>query len=400
MGNSRTYDIVVVGAGIVGLTVALEIRRRQPSATIAVFEKEEELGKHASGRNSGVLHAGIYYGSDTLKAKVCSSGSRAMQKYASERGIRMENTGKVIVATRPESAFQIDVLQKRAEANGICAQRLDAKALREIEPHAVSCGDALFSPDTAVIDAKRVLKELHRDLLSSGIDLLLATRIQAVNPEGKTCTANNGIYSYGHLLNCAGAHADKIAHLFGVGRQFAIVPFRGSYYRLSNGKNDWVRGSIYPTPDLRYPFLGVHLTRGISGDVYLGPTATPALGRENYKFFEGIEARDFPLILGRLARMYYRNEDHFRSLVHSELAKYSKQRFLRELQAMVPGLKEKDLVPCDKAGIRPQLVNTVLWKLEMDFIIEKGPYSTHVLNAISPAFTASFSFAGLVADML
>jgi L-2-hydroxyglutarate oxidase LhgO len=199
-------------------------------------------------------------------------------------------------------------------------------------------------------------------------------------------------------MNCAGAHADRIAHLFGVGRQYAIIPFRGSYYRLSDEKNGWVRGSIYPVPDLRYPFLGVHLTRGISGAVYLGPTATPALGRENYHGLEGIDLRESTLIIGRLTRMYYHNEDNFRALVHSEFSKYRKAGFLRELQAMVPGLEERDLVACDKVGIRPQLVNTESWKMEMDFVIESGPYSTHVLNAISPAFTGAFEFAKLVAD--
>jgi L-2-hydroxyglutarate oxidase LhgO len=395
---TKHYDIAIVGGGIIGLTVAREIRRRKPSARIAVLEKEPEPGRHASGRNSGVLHSGIYYGSDTFKAKVCSSGSKAMQEYAAEHGIAMAKTGKVIVATRPETASQIDVLQRRAEANGIRVRRLDASALKEIEPHARTFGNALHSPDTAVIDVKAVMETLRGDLLSSGIDLIVNAQVTDVDPKAKSLSTNNATYEYGHLINCAGAHADRIAHLFGVGRQYAIVPFRGSYYRLSDEKNGWVRGSIYPVPDLRYPFLGVHLTRGISGAVYLGPTATPALGRENYHGLEGIDIRESPVILGRLVRMYYHNEDNFRALFHSEFAKYRKERFLHELQAMVPGLEERDLVACDKVGIRPQLVNTASWKLEMDFVIESGPDSTHVLNAISPAFTGAFEFAKVVAE--
>lgn len=398
--SSTTYDYVIAGGGIVGLTVALECARRHPRMRIAVFEKENSLGLHASGRNSGVLHAGIYYGSDTLKAKVCSKGSKAMQEYALERGIRMEKTGKVIVAARSEDAGQIDVLEKRARENGIRVERLDSEGLKRIEPHARSFGDSIYSPDTAIIDAKAVVESLGRDLSSNGIDLYLGSGIVNISPREKTFEAGGKDYGFGHFINCAGAYADTIAHVFGVGLDYSIIPFRGSYYRLSKEKNSWVRGSIYPAPDLRYPFLGVHLTRGISGDVYLGPTATPALGRENYQGVSGIAPGELPFIFGRLARMYYRNEQNFRALVHSEIAKYSKKRLLSELSAMVPGLEEKDLEPCGKSGIRPQLVNTSTWRLEMDFIIESGPNSTHVLNAISPAFTGAFEFAKLVIDRI
>lgn len=400
MSTIKSYDIIVIGAGIVGLTVALEVGRREPSARIAVLEKETETGRHASGRNSGVLHAGIYYGSETLKARVCASGSRAMQTYAAERGIPMKKTGKVIVATRLETVGQIAVLQNRAEASGIRVELLDEKTLREIEPHARSVGEALYSPDTAVIDAKSVLNELCSDLQSAGVDLLMGTQVKSIHSKDRVIDTNAGAYAYGHLINCAGAYADRIAHLVGSGLKYSILPFRGSYYRLAEGKKDWVRGSIYPAPDLRFPFLGVHLTRSISGDVYLGPTANPVFGRENYHGFAGISLMEFPMILGRLARMYYMDLDNFRTLVRSEVAKYSRRKFLKELQAMVPGLAEEDLVVCGKAGIRPQLVNRASWKLEMDFIVEEGYHSTHVLNAISPAFTAAFAFAGLVADKI
>lgn len=394
----KSYDIVIVGGGVVGATVALEFARRWPKAKIAVLEKEPFLGAHASGRNSGVLHAGIYYGSDTLKAKVCSTGSRLMQAYAIERGIRMMKTGKVIVASRPETVSQIDVLEKRAIENGIRVERLDAEGLIKIEPHARSCADSLYSPDTAVIDSKAVIEELRKDLAAAGIELVLNAEVSGVHIEKRTVTAGGEVFSYGHLINCAGAYADKIAHLFGVGMRFAIIPFRGSYYKLSRERNAWVNGSIYPAPDLRYPFLGVHLTRGISGDVYVGPTATPAFGREHYHGISGIAPAELPEIFARIARMYYLNENNFRALVHSEAKKYSKQCFLDEVRTMVPGLEKKDLVNCGKSGIRPQLVDTTTWKLEMDFIIEGGPSSTHVLNAISPAFTGSFAFARLVAD--
>lgn len=395
----ETYDYIVAGGGIVGLTVALELARRQ-KAKIAVLEKEASLGMHASGRNSGVLHAGIYYGSDTMKARVCSKGSLAMQRYASERGIRMDRTGKVIVATRPETAGQIEVLEKRALANGIRVERIGARRLKELEPHAHSFGDALYSPDTAVIDARAVLEELGADLKRAGVSLLLNTGVKNIRAAGREVATGGGVYRYGHFINCAGAYADSIAHLFGVGMDYSMIPFRGSYYKLSKEKNGWVRGSIYPAPDLRYPFLGVHLTRGISGDVYLGPTATPALGRENYGGLSGIAPAELPFIFGRIARMYLRNEQNFRALVHAEIAKYSKKRFLSELQAMVPGLEAQDLEPCAKAGIRPQLVNLRTWQLEMDFIIEDGPSSTHVLNAISPAFTGSMEFAKIVAQRI
>jgi L-2-hydroxyglutarate oxidase LhgO len=398
MTTERTYDLIVVGAGIVGLTVALEAIRRRQGLRIAVLEKEASFGVHASGRNSGILHAGIYYGSDSLKARVCSSGCKAMKRYALERGIKMEVTGKVIVAATPESAGQIDVLEKRARSNGVRVERLDADELKEVEPRAHSFGDALYSPDTAVIDSKAVLEELGKDLRSSGIDIFFNAGVEGVQADERLVETKNAAYRYGHLINCAGAHADRIAHLFGMGMEYSIVPFRGSYYRLSKKKNGWIKGNIYPAPDLRFPFLGVHLTRGVDGEVYIGPTATPAFGRENYHGLHGVIPGELPSILGRLARMYLRNEDNFRALVHSELAKHSKRVFLQEVQTMVPGLEEDDMEVCGKAGIRPQIVNTRTWQLEMDFIIEHGSDSTQVLNAISPAFTSAFEFARLVAE--
>lgn len=392
----KCYDIAVIGGGIVGLTVALELKRRHGRASVAVFEKEASLGRHASGRNSGVLHAGIYYGTDTLKAKVCSSGSRMMQEYAVERGIRMKKTGKVIVASRPETAPQIDVLHRRALANGLRVERLDEKALSEIEPRARSFGPALFSPDTAVIDPKAVLVELKRDLDASGVAVFFNACVGDIRPAERSFKAGGDTFGYGHLINCAGAHADRIAHCFGVRRDLTIAPFKGRYFRLSREKNSWVRGNIYPAPDLRYPFLGVHLTRTADDEVYLGPTAMPALGRENYQGLEGMDPAESLVIFSRLSRMYLHNEDNFRGLVHAEIRKYRRKAFLNELRAMVPGLEMRDLVRCDKVGIRPQLVNAKTLKFEMDFILEKAGNSTHVLNAISPAFTGAFAFAPLV----
>lgn len=395
---SETFDYLIVGGGIVGVTTALELKKRNKAYNIALLEKESVLGMHGSTHNSGVLHAGIYYGSDSLKARVCSKGSKALIEYGQERGIKVVKTGKVIVATTEDTVDQIEVLEKRALSNGINVKRINEKELKEIEPYAVSCGDALYSPDTAVIDSKAVMEELAKDLESNDIKVFCDEKVLDINTLRKVVKTKKNSYGFGHLINTAGAFADTIAHYFNVGRQYSVVPFKGVYFKLKKEKDYLVNGSIYPAPDLNFPFLGVHLTRGFDGTVYAGPGAVPAFGRENYFGLKGFDPAEAPFIAGRLAAMFIKNEDNFRGLVKSEIEKYKKIKFVEAIRKLVPDIEEDDLEFSTKRGIRPQIVNTDKWKLEMDFILESGKDSTHVLNAISPAFTGSMEFAKLVSD--
>lgn len=394
---SRTYDFVIVGAGIVGLTVARELRQRLPSAKIALLEKEDRLGAHASGRNSGVLHCGIYYGSDTLKAKLCSRGAFRMMAFAEENGIAYRKSGKVILATSDAELPTVERLMRNARDNGIRASKIDSRQLHELEPAAAPGVAAIHCPDTAVIDSPAVIDVLRQQLGRQGVDFLLGTKARGLEGES-TLRAGGELLSFGYLFNCAGAHADTVARQFDLAKDYTLVPFKGIYWKLSPEANPLIRANIYPVPDISLPFLGVHLTRVISGDVYIGPTAIPALGRENYGLVQGAHLGEAFTIGIKLAGMYLGNQNNFRLLAHTEIAKYRKRHFLAAAQRLCPALNEKDLVPTAKAGIRPQLVNIKTGKLEMDYIFEQTDHSLHVLNAISPAFTSSFAFAELIVD--
>lgn len=391
-------DFVIIGAGIIGLTTAFELKKCFPKASIVVLEKESALGKHASGRNSGVLHSGIYYASDTLKAKVCSKGAARMMEFAGEHGIPYRRSGKVIIATGEQDMPTVERLLQNARDNGIRAEKLDEKGIKEIEPHARPYRVGIYSPDTAVIDSRSVLEKLRELLVQSGVHFALNQTVTDITEKDKCLFTSSGKYSYGYVFNCAGASADLIARKFGLCRDYTLLPFKGLYYKLRKERANLVRSNIYPVPDISLPFLGVHLTRVINGDVYAGPTAIPAFGRENYGVLQGIRPGEGMKIGWQLARLYLRNQENFRQLVHSEIRKYSKTHFIEAARRLVPDIRADDLIPSEKVGIRPQLVNLRTQKLEMDFVVESTPSSLHVLNAISPAFTSSFAFAELLVD--
>lgn len=394
----QSVDYLIVGGGIVGLTVACELRKRYPIASIALLEKEAALGKHASGRNSGVLHSGIYYDSSTLKAKVCAEGARRMKVFAAEHGINCQHSGKVIVATSPQDLPVIERLLKNARENGIRADRLDEQGIHQIEPHAGIYQQGIYCPDTAVIDSKAVLSKLRELLTAKGVEIFLSSPVTSIEVASCKVITPVGKFYYGYLFNCAGASADKVARYYELGLDYTLVPFKGIYFKLRPERAHLVHANIYPVPDINQPFLGVHLTRVASGEVYAGPTAIPALGRENYGTLQGAQLGESLRIGFEIARMYLANHQNFRRLVHTELGKYRKKNFYSAVSKLMPELTYDDLVPSDKVGIRPQLINVREKKLEMDYVIEKTVSSLHVLNAISPAFTSSFAFAELIVD--
>ena len=398
--TSKNYDFIIVGAGIVGLTLARALSSRR-YGSVLLLEKESSLGRHASGRNSGVLHTGIYYAADSLKARVCAEGARLLRAYAEAHSIPINKTGKVIVASSPEAVPMLDVLYRQATANGARVEMITPKQLKEIEPEAQTCEQALLSPETAVIDAHQVLETLAEEINSLGVRLEKTSPVRAIDSERKIVKTEKGEWQYGHLINAAGLHADRIAHWMGVGKQYRILPFKGIYKKLRPDIAQRFRGAIYPVPNLKMPFLGVHFTKTIHGEVIVGPTALPALGRENYGIMDGLELKELPVILRDLLIMTGRNQDGFRNLVKEESGKCLPPIFLRSAQRLVPSITSRDFLTGEaKVGIRAQLVNQETMKLVMDFVVEKGPHSTHILNAISPAFTGSMSFANLIVDKL
>ncbi len=392
---SQQYDFVIIGAGIIGLSLAWSLTKRYPTASIALIEKEKQVGLHASGRNSGVLHSGIYYGQDSLKAKVCAEGARRMLAFADEYDIPYQKTGKVIIATQADELPALDVLLQNAVNNRIRAERLDAATIRDIEPHANPYHYGIYTPDTASIDNKAVLNKLQALILAAGVHLHVGQPVIAANPTAKTITTPRATFHYGFLFNCAGAGTDTIAKLFGCATAYRLLPFKGIYYKLSKGAAPLVNGHIYPVPDLRLPFLGVHFSRNMNGEVYVGPTAIPAFGRENYGLVQGI-SWEAPRIATDIARMYLANQQNFRLLMYTEIKKYLKSHFVRAARKLMPAVQAADFLPANKVGIRPQLINIAERKIVMDYIIEQQHDAMHVLNAISPAFTGAFAFADML----
>lgn len=395
---SQTSDILIIGGGIVGLSVARTLLAKNPALSITILEKEPALGKHASGRNSGVMHCGIFYGSDTLKAKVCARGAAAIGAFAREHGIAHQVGGKLIVATEARQMPSVEKLLKNAADNGIRARLVSAEEARDIEPFAAPAHAAIHCPDTAVIDSKAVLAVLERELTARGVRFVFHCTVEGPGPGKNTLATSQGVFGYGYLFNCAGAYADRIAKTFGLAGDYILAPFKGLYWKLSAAANPRVRANIYPVPDPALPFLGVHLTRVISGDVYVGPTAIPALGRENYSGLEGIHPGEALTIFRLLSEMYLRNQQNFRTLTHHELRKYSKRPFFESARRLMPSLTMEEMERSPKVGIRPQLVNIRKKQLEMDYIFEHTEHSLHVLNTISPAFTSSFAFAEMIVE--
>ena len=395
----KSYDYIIIGAGIVGLTVARELRCREPNASILMIEKEPEVGLHGSGRNSGVLHSGIYYPEASLKANMCSSGSKLMAEYCDANDLPIARLGKVILPIREDDGPQLDLLFHRAKANGARVELLDAKQLHEREPSArTATGKALYSPDTAVVEPKAIVKHLVKQLQNQGVEVQYSAEILEVDVDACSLKTKSGSVSYGWLFNSSGQYADKVGKLFGVGDDYTLLPFKGIYYRLSPSSKVVCNSLIYPVPDLNVPFLGVHYTKKVDGNVYLGPTAVPALGREHYRGLEGLSLTESVSILFRLGQQYAYDKQGFRCFSHAEALRFFKSKFAEAARYLTPDLKNEDLLSCDKVGIRAQLLDIKRHELVMDFVVENGVNSTHVLNAISPAFTSSMSFAKYIVD--
>jgi L-2-hydroxyglutarate oxidase len=395
MADSR-YSVIVIGGGVVGLGVALEITRRFPHLHLLVLEKEAGVARHQSGHNSGVIHSGIYYKPGSMKARLCVAGAAAMVKFCREHGVAHEVCGKVIVATTDEELAGLEELRRRGEANGLSGLRMiGPEELREIEPYAVGIR-ALVVPSTGITDYAKV-SEKYGELISAGGGAVMtsaaATGIRRLADEIVVETTR-GAFSTSALINCAGLYSDRICRMAGDDPGVIIVPFRGEYYDLIPERGSLVRALIYPVPDPRFPFLGVHFTRRISGKVDAGPNAVLALAREGYRHRD-ISVRDMASALGfpgfwRMARKNWRNGiDEFRRSL-------SKPLFVRALQRLLPEINEKDLVP-GGSGVRAQALKPD-GALVDDFQFVPSGKVLHVLNVPSPAATASLAIGKAIVD--
>jgi L-2-hydroxyglutarate oxidase len=390
----RETDFVIVGAGIIGLSITRELVRRFPGARIVVLEKEKEPAFHASGRNSGVLHAGFYYSADSLKARFTLTGNKLLTDYCLEHGLPINRCGKVVVATDESEIAGIHELKRRGERNGVDLKLVDPQELNDIEPNARTVGKALFSPTTSTIDPRRVCRHLASGF-PANVEILFGRRFIGREP-GSVRTDRERI-GYRHLFNAGGLYADRVAQAFGAATSFTMIPFKGIYLRYN--LDSLLQRHVYPVPNLRNPFLGVHFTKTVDGHVKIGPTAIPAFWRENYDFKRRFEWGEFAEIIAQEARLFLFNRFDFRRLAFEEMRKYSRRFFISRAQALLKQLDAGQFGDYTLPGIRAQLLNRQTNELVMDFLLEHAENSTHVLNAVSPAFTSAFSFARHIVDL-
>ena len=387
---------------MVGLSIAHQLLERGIADNITILDKESDLGLHSSGRNSGVLHAGLYYKPDSLRAKVCVDGARRLRSWIEERDLPLNLCGKFIVPQRPELDSQLDLLAERGRANGAKVVFCDQDQLRELIPEArTTTGRALWSPNTAVVKPIRVIERLRDELIERGVKVLYAQHHFKVRSLAKQLVLSDGTtLNYGHLFNCTGLQADRVAQQFGVAETYTILPFKGLYWQLKADCPFQPRTNLYPVPDLDVPFLGVHFTPSADATpvVSIGPTAIPAWGRENYRGLSRFEPLMTTTNLNILARQYVSNRGKFRRYVHEQAFLSLTPLLIRAARALIPALRPEHIELSRKVGIRSQLFNVKEGRLEDDFLCLPGPASTHVLNAISPAFTASFALADLIVD--
>ncbi|AMK32017.1 L-2-hydroxyglutarate oxidase [Pseudomonas mosselii] len=392
-----TYDYCIIGGGIVGLATAMALLERRPGASLLILEKEASLGRHQTGHNSGVIHAGIYYAPGSLKADLCKRGAQATKDFCSAHGIAFEVCGKLLVASNDLEAQRMQALYERSQQNGLKVERLDADALREREPNIVGKG-ALFLDATGIVDYQQVCDAMAKVIGQAGGELRLSTTVRAIQEHGDhvAISADGNTWRARQLVACAGLQSDRLARLAGVRIDHQIIPFRGEYYRLPASKNQIVSHLIYPIPDPELPFLGVHLTRMIDGSVTVGPNAVLGFGRENYRKFS-VNWRDVAEY-ARFPGFWKTLWNNLGSGTTEMKNSLFKRGYLEQCRKYCPSLEVEDLLPYE-AGIRAQAVMRD-GTLVHDFLFAETPRMVHVCNAPSPAATSAIPIGQMIAEKI
>jgi (S)-2-hydroxyglutarate dehydrogenase len=388
------FDCTIIGGGIVGLATAFILGRKQPGLRILLLEKEKALAQHQTGRNSGVIHSGIYYKPGSFKAKFATSGSNSMVEFCQEHGLKHDVCGKVIVACEEAELPLLENLYQRGLQNGLTLSRLTPEQVREIEPNVRSIA-GIKVPTTGIVSYRRVSEKYCELVRAQGGTVQLGNRVLGLRStsSGYSIEATSGSFESRFIINCAGLHSDRVARMTALDPKMRIVPFRGEYYELVPEKRHLVNTLIYPVPNPAFPFLGVHFTKMIDGSVHAGPNAVLAFKREGYyktdfNLRDTVETLTYPAFWS-LAKKHW--DEGYKEIHRS----FSKAAFVRSLQRLIPAVQSEDLVPC-AAGVRAQALGTD-GKLIDDFHIITGPNSLHVCNAPSPAATASLEIGKYVA---
>jgi L-2-hydroxyglutarate oxidase len=396
------YDLTIIGGGILGLGTALKITATHPRLSLLLLEKEPELARHQTGNNSGVIHSGLYYRPDSLKARTCVAGRKELIQFCDENAVPYEICSKVVVATTGEELPRLEELHRRGEANGLRGlEIIGPERLKELEPHATGI-KGLHVPETGIIDYKKVAAAYASKIRDAGGDIRLSQKVVGIidRPDEIVLQTSGGDYRTKHLINCCGLQSDLIAQMTrggnqGGGPEYRIIPFRGEYYKIAPERQFLVKNLIYPVPDPTFPFLGVHFTRMAKGGVEAGPNAVLAYAREGYRhshinvkdLWQTVSFRGFWAMTGKYWQTGF--GELYRSL--------SKAAFVRALQKLVPEIRESDLVP-GGAGVRAQAV-AANGALVDDFVIKEGRNAIHVLNAPSPGATASLAIGRQICEM-
>ncbi len=394
--SPEKFDIAIIGGGIVGLATALELGSRFPGRPLAVLEKEPELAAHQTGHNSGVIHAGIYYKPGSYKAKLCVEGGRLLTAFCEENGVPYDRCGKLIVATSDAEVPRLQTLLERGTANGIPGlEMVGPERAREIEPHARAVR-ALYSPITGITDYKAVAEAMGKRIAAAGGGIFLSSPIHAIRRSDGLFRLEGGDspVSCRYVINCAGLFADRVARMMGLRPDVRLIPFRGEYYTLGPSCR-LVRALIYPVPDPQFPFLGVHFTKRIQGGYEAGPNAVLAFAREGYRFPDFCW-KDLAEMF-RFPGFWAMARKHWRTQVYELYRSLSRRAFLEALRKMVPDLRDEDLEP-GGSGVRAQIVSADGFLVD-DFLIAEAPNAISVLNAPSPAATASIAIGRHIADL-
>lgn len=390
-------DFLIIGGGVIGLNIARHLRRLYPGSSVHLLEKETDCGLHASGRNSGVLHAGFYYSPDSLKAKFTWQGNRLLTEYCELKGIPLNKCGKLVVAKDQGDLAGLDELARRGKLNGIPLESISEDEAKTIEPRAKTYQRALFSPATSTVDPTLVMEAMKKDALKEGVQIHCGVRYQESAQNRVVTTA--GVFEAGYVVNAAGLYADRIAREFGFSEHYRILPFKGLYLYSSEPPKA-IRTNIYPVPDLKNPFLGVHFTVAASGKIKIGPTAIPGLWREHYGGMANFRWDELAEVALRGMGLLVTSNFDFKTLAMREITKYSKATMVSLASQLAEGIKPEHYQTWGKPGIRAQLVDIKKRKLEMDFVLEGDKHSMHVLNAVSPAFTCSLPFSEYVCQQI
>ena len=395
---NKDYDHIIIGAGIIGISLGLAILERSPSKKVLIIDKENKPGVHASGRNSGVLHAGFYYSPDSLKAKFCRLGNLELRKFCKENNLRILETGKVVVCQDKQDVLRLEELYRRGVENGVDIEMHSFQELNRIEPAAQTIDKFIWSPTTAVGSPKDVIEKLSEKFIKSGGKFLFNQKVKLIKKNNEVLIQTKLTnYFAKAIINSAGAYAAELAKQVNVGREYVCMPFLGAYKKSSLLSQNPKR-LVYPVPNPVNPFLGVHTTITLNNELKIGPTAFPVIGKEQYKAIDGFSFKDLGEFLSSTKALLKSNSVNLLGLAQEEVLKLFTKPLLNRTQKLSYSLQDNKNWVKHPSGIRAQIINTKTKTIEMDYIVESDKNVVHVLNAVSPGWTSSLPFARWVVE--